>query len=179
MSRGGAPEGGTVFLGCDDSGFAMKLEIIRRLEELGVPFRDCGSGPEPSRYPYYAARVAAAVSTGEARRGILVCGSGVGMSIAANKFPGVRAACVGDAYSARLTRRHNDSNVLCLGGQLLGSWAALEIVEVWLATEYDGGHHDGSLELLAALEAENFSGGLWAPDEPPYPPFDWDPGQKL
>ena len=168
-----------VFVGCDDAGFEAKQTVFRVLSELGLPYADCGGGDEPSRYPWYAAKVASAVSEGRAERGILLCGSGIGMSIAANKFPGVRAAAVGDVYGARLTRRHNDSNVLCLGGRLLGAWTIAEIVRVWLTTDYDGGHHEGSLALLRELESVNMSGARWCPEEIPYPAFDWDPEQKL
>ena len=79
----------------------------------------------------------------------------------------------------RLTRRHNDSNVLCLGGELLGKWSVLSIVETWLTTEYDGGHHQPSLDLIADLESVNMTGERWCPDSAPYPPFDWDPSQSL
>lgn len=168
-----------IYIGCDDSGYEMKKEIIRFLSENGYEYRDCGSGTEPSRYPYYAAKVASAVSKGDASRGILVCGSGIGMSIAANKFKGVRAAAISDSYSARLTRRHNDSNVLCLGGEMLGKWNILSIVETWLTTEYDGGHHQPSLDLLCELESVTMTGKSWCPDSVPYPPFDWDPAQSL
>lgn len=168
-----------IYIGCDDSGFEMKQKIIRYLSEHNYDYFDCGSGREPSRYPYYAAKVASAVSSGKASRGILICGSGIGMSIAANKFRGVRAAAISDSYSARLTRRHNDSNVLCLGGELLGKWSVLSIVETWLTTEYDGGHHQPSLDLIADLESVNMTGERWCPDSAPYPPFDWDPSQSL
>ena len=181
----GSPEGEkkemgkAVFVGCDDSGVETKSIVMRVLDDLGVTGVDCGSGPEPSRYPWYAAKVASAVSEGRAERGILICGSGIGMSIAANKYPGVRAAVVSDAYSARLTRRHNDSNVLCLGGRLLGPWQIAEIVRVWLTTSYAGGHHEESLILLQELEQTNLSGERWCPSEMPYPPFSWDPDQTL
>ena len=128
---------------------------------------------------WFAAKVASAVSEGRADFGILICGTGIGMSIAANKFPGVRAAVVSDAYGARLTRRHNDSNVLCLGGRLLGPWQIAQIVRVWLATAYDGGHHEGSLELLRQLETVNLTGACWCPEEQPYPDFNWNPEQSL
>lgn len=169
----------TVYVGCDDSGFALKQDILALLKERGFDLVDCGSGEEPSRYPYYAARVAAAVSVGKADRGILICGSGIGISIAANKFPGIRAAAISDSYSARLTRSHNDSNILCLGGRMLGRWQALEIVRVWLDTPYDGGHHEGSLELLRQMEDAMMTGQLWCPEEVPYPPFQWDEHQSL
>lgn len=168
-----------IYIGCDDSGFAVKQSIINYFNEKGIEYVDCGSDDTPSRYPYYAAKVASAVSAGTADKGILICGSGIGMSIAANKYKGVRAALVSDSYSAYLTRRHNDSNVLCLGGCTSGRWTILEILDIWLNTDYDGGHHDKSLELIAELESCNFSGECWCPEEKPYPDFEWDPAQKL
>ncbi len=168
-----------IYLGCDDSGFELKQNIIAYLKEKGLEYKDCGSDETPSRYPYYAAKVAAAVSRGEIARGILICGSGVGISIAANKYKGVRAALCTDAYSARLTRRHNDSNILCLGGRMLGVWQGLRIVDTWLHTEYDAGHHEGSLELIREMEACMFGDEVWEPQELPYPAFDWNPDQDL
>lgn len=166
-------------MACDDSGAEAKGWILEYLDTHGYAWRDCGGGQEPSRYPYYAARVASAVSRGEIRRGILICGSGIGMSIAANKFRGVRASVVTDDYSARLTRRHNDSNVLCLGGEMVGRWMLLRIVETWLTTEYDGGHHQGSLELLAEMEKAMLTEQIWCPQEVPYAPFTWNQEQEL
>ena len=168
-----------IYVGCDDSGFEAKQTVLRVLKELDLPFVDCGSGKEPARYPWYAAKVASAVSEGTAAFGILICGSGIGMSIAANKLPGVRAAAVSDVYGARLTRRHNDSNVLCLGGRLLGPWQIAQIVRTWLTTAYDGGHHDGSLELIRQMEAVTMTGARWFPDEQPYPDFTWNIEQSL
>ncbi len=168
-----------IYLGCDDSGCELKAKIIAYLEENGYEYKDCGSDETPSRYPYYAAKVAAAVSRGEIARGILICGSGVGISIAANKFKGVRAALCTEAYSARLTRRHNDSNILCLGGRMLGVWQGLRIVDTWLNTEYDGGHHQGSLDLITQMEDCMFSGEVWEPNELPYPEFEWNEDQGL
>ena len=168
-----------IYVGCDDSGFEAKQTVLRVLKELDLPFVDCGSSEEPARYPWYAAKVASAVSEGTAAFGILICGSGIGMSIAANKLPGVRAAAVSDVYGARLTRRHNDSNVLCLGGRLLGPWQIAQIVRTWLTTAYDGGHHDGSLELIRQMEAVTMTGARWCPDEQPYPDFTWNIEQSL
>ena len=168
-----------IYVGCDDSGFEAKLTVLRVLEELGLAYVDCGGGEEPSRYPWYAAKVASAVSEGKADFGILICGSGIGMSIAANKLPGVRAAVVSDVYGARLTRRHNDSNILCLGGRMLGAWQIAQIVRVWLTTAYDGGHHEGSLELIYQMEAVTMTGARWCPEEQPYPDFVWNPEQDL
>lgn len=171
--------GKPIYIGCDDSGFEIKQHIIEYFTENGIAFVDCGSDDTPSRYPYYAAKVASAVSCGTADKGILICGSGIGMSIAANKFKGVRAAMVTDSYAAYLTRRHNDSNVLCLGGRTSGRWTLLNIVNTWLRTDYDGGHHDKSLELIAELESINFSEECWCPENKPYPDFEWDPAQQL
>ena len=168
-----------IYLGCDDSGYELKMKVIDLLKEMGYQYKDCGSGEEASRYPYYAAKVASAVSKGEIKKGILICGSGIGISIAANKFKGVRASVCTDSYSARLTRRHNDSNILCMGGRMIGTWQALEIVRTWLTTDYDGGHHQGSLDLLAEMEDAMFNGETWCPDEIPYPKFDWNPNQGL
>ena len=168
-----------IYIACDDSGAEAKSWIIAYLRDHGYECQDQGGDETSSRYPYYAAKVAAAVSRGEIRRGILICGSGIGMSIAANKFRGVRASVVTDDYSARLTRRHNDSNILCLGGRMVGRWMLLRIVETWLTTEYDGGHHQGSLDLLAEMERAMLSESVWCPPELPYEPFNWDPKQTL
>lgn len=173
------PGAGKIYVGCDDSGFEAKRWILEYLSSHGYDWEDCGSGEEPSRYPWYAAKVASAVSKGEASGGILVCGSGIGMSIAANKFKGVRASVVTDGYSARLTRRHNASNILCLGGRMVGRWELLHIVETWLTTDYDGGHHQGSLDLVAAMEDVMMNGEAWCPEEIPYPAFVWNPEQDL
>lgn len=168
-----------IYIASDDSGAEAKSWIIEYLNSHGYECQDQGGDETPSLYPYYAAKVAAAVSRGEIRRGILICGSGIGMSIAANKFRGVRASVVTDDYSARLTRRHNDSNILCLGGRMVGRWMLLRIVETWLTTEYDGGHHQGSLDLLAEMERAMLSESVWCPLELPYEPFNWDPKQAL
>lgn len=168
-----------IYLGCDDSGYETKMKIIAYLKEHGYQYCDCGSDETPSRYPYYAAKVAAAISQGKIKRGILICGSGIGISIAANKFKGVRASVCTDAYSARLTRRHNDSNILCMGGRMVGPWQALHMVETWLTTDYDAGHHQGSIELLEQMEDYMFNGQTWNPAEQPYPDFEWNDDQDL
>lgn len=171
--------GKPVYIACDDSGYEIKLAVLSYFAEHGIEYVDMGSDKTPSRYPWFAAKVASAVSEGKAEKGILICGSGIGMSIAANKFPGVRAAMVSDPYDARLTRRHNDSNVLCLGGRTNGVWSILNIVDVWLNTEYDGGHHDGSLALISEMEKAMMSGNIWCPEEQPYPDFEWNSTQSL
>lgn len=168
-----------IYIGNDDSGYKLKMQILDYLEKHGYQYKDCGSGEEPSRYPYYAARVASAVSKGEIKRGILICGTGIGISIAANKFKGVRASVVTNAFSARLTRRHNDSNILCMGGEMIGRWEALNIVETWLTTAYDGGHHQASLDLISLMEDYMYNGKTWCPDEIPYSKFEWNPDQSI
>ena len=169
-----------IVVASDHAGFCQKDVICDFVRGLGHEVEDLG--PETADrvdYPDFADKVARRVSEGTADRGILICGSGIGMSIAANKFRGVRASVVTDDYSARLTRRHNDSNVLCLGGRMVGRWMLLRIVETWLTTDYDGGHHQGSLDLLAEMEAAMLPGAVWCPEEIPYEPFAWDPKQGL
>ena len=111
--------------------------------------------------------MAGAVSDGRAERGILICSTGIGVSIIANKYRHVRASLCTDHYMAVMTRRHNNSNVLCLGGKITGVLTALDLLDAWLTTPYDGGRHDISLGLIAEAEAVNFTGAAWAPDVPP------------
>lgn len=143
-----------VYIGNDHGGYALKCILMKRLEEMGVLCVDVGTDSEDIvRYPYYAVKVAAAVAEKKAARGILICSTGIGMSIMANRFMGVRASLCTDTYMAKMTRRHNDSNLLCLGGKITGEFEALDIMETWLKEEYEGGRHDISLGLIA--EAEN------------------------
>lgn len=145
----------TIYIGNDHGGYALKHVLIQRLKELGVKVVDLGSDtPEIVRYPYYAVQVAEAVSSGKADRGILICSTGIGMSIVANRFKGVRASLCTDTYMAKMTRRHNDSNLLCLGGKITGEFAALDILETWLREDYEGGRHEISLELLKEVDAK-------------------------
>lgn len=130
----------------------LKSKLIATLKEYA--FDDLGpSGTESVDYPDYAARVASLVSTGKAPRGILICGSGIGMSIAANKFPGVRAAVVESVEAAKLSREHNDANILCVGARLVSEEKAVEIVRAWLETPFSNGpRHCGRIEKIALLE---------------------------
>lgn len=156
----------TVYLGSDHGGYALKRILADRLKAMNITCVDVGSdSPEIVRYPYFAAKVAAAVAGGEADRGILICSTGIGMSIMANRFKGVRAALCTDSYMAKMTRRHNDSNLLCLGGKITGELAALDIMETWLAEKYEGGRHDISLGLLAAAENELCRAEILAEEE--------------
>ncbi|MFO7899160.1 MAG: ribose 5-phosphate isomerase B [Planctomycetota bacterium] len=150
-----------VIIGNDHGGYETKGQLVERLEGEGAEVIDVGCHSEEIvRYPYYARKVAGAVARGEADRGVLICSTGIGMSIAANKVRGVRAALCTDTYMAKMTRRHNDSNVLCLGGKITGIFEVIDIVDTWLAEDYEGGRHDISLGIIADQEAEY---GLVAP----------------
>ena len=155
-----------IWIGNDHGGYELKQRIIAYLDERGLPYEDVGSeSGDIARYPHYAVRVAKAVSDGEARRGILICSTGIGMSIIANKFERVRASLCTSTYMGRLTRAHNDSNILCLGGMITGQLEALDILEAWLRTEYDGGRHNISLGLISAAEENLSKDSAWQPSE--------------
>jgi len=142
-----------IAVGTDHRGYGIRKRLIESLQRLGHEVVDLGSdSPEPVDYPDIAARVAGMVSRGQADRGILVCGTGLGMCIAANKFPGVRAAPCYDELSAEISRRHNDLNVLCLSGDLMGEQLLHRVVEIWLTTPFDGGRHARRLEKIRKLE---------------------------
>jgi len=144
-------------LASDHGGFELKEELRAFLKSMGTEPIDMGCFNEDSvDYPDFGMLVAERVSRGELPRGILVCGTGIGMSIVANKFPGVRATLTHDLYSSRLSREHNDSNILILGGRVVGKDLAKEIVKVWLTTPFAGGRHGRRLEKIQALEREKF-----------------------
>ena len=131
-----------IILGSDHAGYELKEKIRRALERLGVPHEDVGTtSGDPVDYPDYAHRVAAGVASGRYGRGVVVCGTGIGVSMAANRHPGVRAAVAYDEETARLSREHNDANVLALGGRSLDHGLAERILEVWLKTPFAGGRH--------------------------------------
>ena len=138
----------------DHGGFALKEEIKQRLSGMvDVEFVDFGTDSESSvDYPDYAKEVAKRVANGEFDRGILICGTGLGMAIAANKVRGIRAVTVHDPYSARMTRLHNDTNILTMGGRVIGPDLAEEIARVWLGTSFDGGRHSRRLDKIKAME---------------------------
>jgi ribose 5-phosphate isomerase B len=144
-------------LACDHGGFELKEELKAFLRSINVEPIDMGTFTEDSvDYPDFGVLVAEKVSKGELERGILICGTGIGMSIIANKFPRVRAALANDLYSSRCSREHNDSNILVMGGRIVGRELAKEIVKVWLETPFAGGRHKRRLEKIEALEKENF-----------------------
>jgi len=144
-----------ILIASDHAGYEMKEALKLCLAERGLAVVDLGPDSQESvDYPDYAAKVASAVSRGEASRGILICATGLGMSIVANRFPGVRAALCYHPSAARLSREHNDSNIVVLGGRMLGKDLAWEIVEVWLSTPFVGGRHERRLRKVRELEAE-------------------------
>lgn len=145
-----------IALGADHGGFGLKEEIKRHLEEKGdYELEDLGTFDEASvDYPDYGAAVARQVASGQAERGILVCGTGIGISIAANKIKGIRAALCSDVFSAKMSRRHNDANILALGQRVIGPGLALEIVDAWLAEKFEGGRHQRRVDKLMALERD-------------------------
>jgi ribose 5-phosphate isomerase B len=144
-------------LACDHGGFELKEELKGFLKSLGVEPIDLGTFNEDSvDYPDFGVLVSEKVSRGELEKGILICGTGIGMSMVANKFPKVRAALVNDLYSSRCSREHNDANILIIGGRIVGKELAKEIVKVWLETPFAGGRHKRRLEKIEALEREKF-----------------------
>ncbi|MFA5028040.1 MAG: ribose 5-phosphate isomerase B [Candidatus Methylomirabilota bacterium] len=158
----------TILIGNDHGGYDLVPHILKYLEAQRVPAKHVGSvSGEIVRYPYYAAQVAGAVSRGEIERGILVCSTGIGMSILANRFKGVRASLCTSTYMGKMTRAHNDSNLLCLGGRITGCLEALDILEAWLVTPYEGGRHDISLGLIREAEERLSNPGGWTPAGPP------------
>ncbi|HHY59508.1 MAG TPA: TIGR01440 family protein [Clostridia bacterium] len=142
-----------IALGSDHGGFKLKQAIAQYLTERGIEYVDFGTMSECSvDYPDFALAVAEAVRSGQCDRGILVCGTGIGIGIAANKVPGIRAALCHDTFSARFSRQHNDANILTLGERVIGTGLALEIVDVWLHSEFEGGRHARRVDKIAAIE---------------------------
>ncbi|MCX5998227.1 MAG: ribose 5-phosphate isomerase B [Chloroflexi bacterium] len=145
-----------IAIGCDHRGVRLKQTISNLLAELGYVYVDFGCSDDATRvdYPDFAKKVAEAVASGQFERGILVCSTGVGMSIAANKVKGIRAALCHEPLSARRSRQHTDANVLCLGQDIVGQDLALEIVETFLASDFEGGRHAQRLRKIGALESK-------------------------
>ncbi|MBO5273766.1 MAG: ribose 5-phosphate isomerase B [Clostridia bacterium] len=140
-------------LACDHGGFELKNEMKALLDKKGVEYVDFGCDTAESvNYPDYAHKLCKAIQDGECYRGILFCGTGIGMCMAANKHHGIRAAVCSDTFSARLTRMHNDANVLCLGGRVVGVGLAWDIVESFVDTEFEGGRHSTRVDMVMAFE---------------------------
>jgi ribose 5-phosphate isomerase B len=151
---------GKIFIANDHGGYAAKLKLLSYLRERGADAENLGCDSEDVvRYPYYAARVAEKVLDTPGSGGILICSTGIGMSMMANKIRGIRASLCTSAYMARMTRRHNDSNVLCLGGRITGEYEIQDIVDNWLDNAFEGGRHSISLELILKAEEELMTGG--------------------
>lgn len=144
-----------IAISSDHGGNKLRKEIIDLLTELGISYEDFGPQTDDSvDYPDYARPVAEGVQSGEFDRGILICGTGIGISIAANKFKGIRCALVHDVFSAKATRCHNDSNVLAMGERVIGPGLAREIVATWLNTDFEGGRHTNRVAKITAIEEQ-------------------------
>ena len=141
-----------IIIGCDHGAVELKTVIKRYLEDTGVEVADVGThGTSSVDYPEYGCKVSAAVSKGDYARGVLLCGTGLGMSMVANRFSGVRAALCNDLFSARMSREHNDANILVMGGRVVGEALALEIVKYWLETPFGGGRHQKRLDQFDGI----------------------------
>ena len=148
-----------IAIASDHGGIHIRREIINLLEEMGIEYRDFGCPDETSvDYPDYAFEVAESVARGEFDRGILICGTGIGMCIAANKVKGIRCSLCHDVYSARLTREHNDANVLAMGERVIGPGLARDIAKVWLTTEFSGGRHARRIQKVKDYEEIHMTG---------------------
>ncbi len=141
----------------DHAGFDLKSRITSLLAEMGVPFHDFGSGPgETVDYVDYGVKAMESIVSGECDRAILFCGTGIGMAVVANKYKGIRATPCWSPFTAQVSRSHNDSNCLTLGGRTLSSEEAVEIVRVWLSTPFEGGRHERRLAKIGEVEKRNF-----------------------
>ena len=149
-----------IALASDHGGLQLKEAVKVLLTERGIPFEDCGTDNGDSvDYPDYGEKVARKVAAGAAEKGILFCGTGIGMSIVANKFPHVRAALVADPFMARMAKEHNNANILVLGGRVIDANQAREMVTTWLDATFEGGRHQGRLDKIAVLEREIYRTG--------------------
>lgn len=148
-----------IALGADHGGYFLKEEIKKHLEERGIEYKDYGTySSESVDYAAIAYKVGTSITSGECERGILCCGTGIGISMAANKVKGIRAACCSDYFSAKFTRLHNDANILCLGGRVVGAGLAIEMVDVFLDTEFEGGRHQRRVDQIMAIQDGTFEG---------------------
>lgn len=140
-------------LASDHAGYPLKEEIKAYLDNKGIEYIDCGTDSADSvDYAQFAQRACLKVTSGEADLGILCCGTGIGISMAANKVKGIRAACCSDYFSAKFTRLHNDANVLCMGARVIGGGLACELVDVFINTEFEGGRHQRRVDKITAIE---------------------------
>ena len=145
-----------IAIASDHGGFSLKVDIVSFLNELGYEVNDMGPKNQNSvDYPDYAIRIAQTVTKNTDSRGIVICGTGIGMSIVVNRFPGIRGTLCSDLYTAKLCREHNDSNILIMGGRVVGHGLAREIVKVWLSTPFDGGRHQKRLDKISQFDESN------------------------
>ena len=152
----------TIAIGCDHAGIELKKEILSLLQELHLQCVDYGTdGPESVDYPDFGEKVSEAVSAGKIEKGILICGTGIGMSIVANKFPGVRASLCNELFTAKMSRLHNDANILVLGGRIVGKDLAREIVKTWVRTPFEGERHRRRLDKISLIEGRLQKHGIY------------------
>ncbi|MDE6501408.1 MAG: ribose 5-phosphate isomerase B [Ruminococcus sp.] len=144
-----------IAIGCDHAGVEMKKAVIEALSEKGFEFKDMGTDGTPCDYPVIAKAVCKEVISGNCEKGILICGTGIGMSIASNKIKGIRSALCSDSFSAKFTRLHNDSNVMCMGARVIGNGLAVELAEIFLTTGFEGGRHQRRIDLITDIENNN------------------------
>ena len=145
-----------IALGCDHGGYELKQEIKKYLDEKGIEYKDYGCDSLDSvDYPVYAKKVAHAILDGECEKGILICGTGLGISLAANKVKGIRACVCSEPFTAKMSRAHNDCNVLAFGARVVGGELAKMIVDTWINTEFEGGRHQRRVDLLMEIEERN------------------------
>lgn len=143
----------TIAIGSDHAGFELKQEIISLLHNLQIECVDYGTeGSESVDYPDYGEKVSEVISAGKIERGILICGTGIGMSIVANKFPGIRASLCNDLFTAKMSRLHNDANILVIGGRIVGKDLAKEIVKTWISMPFEGERHCARLDKIKKIE---------------------------
>lgn len=146
-----------IAIGSDHAGYLLKADIIKFVNDKGFEVKDFGTnGPESVDYPDFGQAVAEAVASNECDRGIIICGTGIGISISANKVPGIRAALCTDSYMAKMSRQHNDANILAIGERVVGPGVALDIVETWLDTEFLGGRHQNRVSKISNIEKKYF-----------------------
>lgn len=142
-----------IAIGCDHGGFEHKNAIAQHLKDRGFEVIDCGIFENKSvDYPDIAVKVCEQITSNNCNLGVLICGTGIGMSLAANKVKGIRAACCSEHYSARYTRLHNNSNILCIGGRVIGIGTALELVDIFVDTEFEGGRHQKRIDKITEIE---------------------------
>ncbi len=145
-----------IALGCDHGGYAIKEAVKKYLEESNIEYKDFGTYSEESvDYPIYAKLVADAVANGECEKGVLCCGTGIGISIAANKVKGIRAAVVTNEFCAEMTRRHNDANIIAMGGRVINEEQAVKFTKIFLETPFDGGRHINRVNMITEIESES------------------------